>query len=367
MRTFAFPLPALLAVAPLMGALQAAPPASHYHCPPCDCASQGKNFDQPGACPDCGMALVKGDAPVVAADTKVAILVFPGVQIIDLGGPYETFGNAGFTVYTVAEKADSVTSAMGLKVTPSYTFSNCPKPDVLVIPGGNLGGILEDKTVLGWIRDESSGAKKVLSVCNGAFILAKTGLLDGLTATTYAASIGDLQKEEPKVHVVSDRRFADNGKFITSAGLSAGIDGALHVIEVLKGHGAAQQVALTMEYDWRPESGYVRAELADMQIPHLNLPDAHILRLLDTEGTRDHWHIEAEVESTLDADALRSKLDAELETKAGWARQKSPADTPTWHFTGKDGLAWNGSITLRPVTELAHVYRIAMDIRRRPD
>lgn len=364
MRILALTLPALLAAAPLASASHAPAPARHYHCPPCGCASQGRNFDRPGSCPDCGMALAVGDAPLVAADTKVAILVFPGVQIIDLGGPYETFGHAGFTVYTVAEKADSLTSAMGLKITPSYTFSNCPKPDVVVIPGGNLGGILEDKAVLAWIRSESGDAKKVLSVCNGAFILAKTGLLDGLTATTYAESIADLQRMEPKVHVVSDRRFADNGKFITTAGLSAGIDGALHVIEALKGRGTAQQVALTMEYDWRPEAGYVRAELADRQIPHLTLPDAHILQLLDTEGTRDHWHIAAEVESSLDAAALRGKLDAELATKFEWTRTNSTGNHTDWHFMGSDGRVWSGSTEVQARAGRAGAYRIALDIQR---
>ena len=365
MKAFAFVLPVLMAAAPLGGSTPT--PTKRYHCPPCGCASQGKTFDRSGKCPDCGMALIEGEAPALPADTKVAILIFPGVQIIDLSGPYETFGQAGFNVYTVAEKPDTLTTTMGLKITPSYTFTNCPKPDVLVIPGGTLGGTLADQPTLQWIRDRSKDAKKVLSVCNGAFILAKTGLLDGLSATTYAELIGALKKAEPKVKVVSDQRFVDNGEFITTAGLSAGIDGSLHVIELLKGHGAAQEVALRMEYDWRPDAGFVRAALADRQIPHLRLPDAHVLRLLSTEGTRSSWHIAAEVESALDEEPLRAKLVEELKAKGGWTREKALPDGGAWRFTGSDGGAWSGTTTLRPVTGQPHVYRIALDIQRRPD
>lgn len=364
MKLAAFATPALLATA-LAASTTAA--SARYHCPPCGCASQGKTFDQPGKCPDCGMALMEGEALASPADTKVAILVFPGVQIIDIGGPYETFGQAGFTVYTVAEKPDLITTTMGLKITPSYTFATCPKPDVLVIPGGTLGETLTDATTLQWIQARSKDAKKVLSVCNGAFILAKTGLLDGLGATTYADLIDALKKAEPKVKVVSDQRFVDNGEFITTAGLSAGIDGSLHVIELLEGHGAAQEVALRMEYDWRPEAGFVRAALADRQIPHLRLPDARVLRLLSTEGTRSRWHLAAEVESALDADALRAKLVEELKAKGGWTREKALPDGDAWRFTGNDGHAWSGATTLRAEGGQSHVYRVALDIQRMPD
>ncbi len=86
-----------------------------------------------------------------------------------------------------------------------------------------------------------------MSVCNGALILAETGLLDGLTATTYHNAIPELEKAFPKTKVVSDQRFVDNGKFITTAGLSSGIDGALHIVEKLKGKSKAQTAALNMD------------------------------------------------------------------------------------------------------------------------
>ena len=204
-----------------------------------------------------------------AAARNLAILIFDGVQIIDYTGPYETFGHVhigdahAFNIYTVSEKTNPITTSMGMSVNPKYDFQNAPKPDVLVIPGGDVRGQLDSPNVLKWVREKANGAEMVLSVCNGSFILAKAGLLDGLEATTTAGLIPRLREAAPKVKVVDDRRFVDNGKIITAAGLSSGIDGALHVIERLFGKGTAQMAALGMEYNWDPESKYVRAALAD--------------------------------------------------------------------------------------------------------
>ena len=110
-----------------------------------------------------------------------------------------------------------------------------------------------------------------MSVCNGAFILASAGLLDGLSATTTNGNIPRLRTQFPKINVVEDRRYVDNGKIITAAGLSAGIDGALHVVELLMGKGAAEQTALVEEYDWHGNSRFVRASLADHVLPNLYL------------------------------------------------------------------------------------------------
>jgi hypothetical protein len=117
--------------------------------------------------------------------------------------------------------------------------------------------------VIQWVQKTAADAEIVMSVCNGAFILAKAGLLDGKEATTTAGLIPMLRQEAPKVKVVDDRRFVDNGRIITTAGLSSGIDGALHVIERLYGKGTAQMAALGMEYNWDPDSKFVRAMLAD--------------------------------------------------------------------------------------------------------
>jgi len=200
---------------------------------------------------------------------NLAILIFDGVQIIDYTGPYETFGHTysndgqAFNIYTVSEKTNAITTSMGMSVNPKFSFENAPKPDVLLVPGGDVRGQVDSPTVLKWVQDMSKNAEIVMSVCNGAFILAKAGLLDGMEATTTAGLIPLLRQEAPKVKVVDDRRFVDNGHIITTAGLSSGIDGALHVIERLYGRGTAQMAALGMEYNWDPDSKFVRAMLAD--------------------------------------------------------------------------------------------------------
>src|SRR5262249_55059194 len=199
-----------------------------------------------GPCPGCGMALIEEEAAkaLIQARKKAAILIFDGVEIIDYTGPYEVFGASNFDVYTVAATPDPVTTAMGMKVVPKYTFADAPQPDVLVVPGGSVRAARQSAPTLKWVTDTTQHTAHTMSVCNGAFILASAGLLDGLTATTTYHLLGDLASDYPKVKVVDDRRFADNGKIITAAGLSSGIDGALHVVEKIYGPGRAQSVAL---------------------------------------------------------------------------------------------------------------------------
>jgi len=190
--------------------------------------------------------------------TRVAILIFPGVQIIDFTGPYEVFGGAGFDTFTVASKPEPVVTAMGMTVTPRYTLADAPPVDVIVIPGGNVDAAIGDPRVLDWIRARAPAAKVVLSVCNGAFTLASTGLLDGLSATTYAPLLDQLRRSFPKVRVVDDRRFVDNGKIVTAAGLSAGLDASLHVVEKLAGRERAERLARNLEHPWDPDGLLVR-------------------------------------------------------------------------------------------------------------
>lgn len=217
-----------------------------YQCAPCDSQCDRATYDKPGACPHCGMALV-------SAPKKVAVLIFDGVQIIDHTGPYEMFGAAGCEVFTVAATKEPIRTAMGMIEVPKYSFADAPKADVLVIPGGDVNRAEADKGTLAFIRESNAGNEATLSVCNGAFILANTGLLDGLTVTTTRGNIPRLAKRYPKLKVVGERRFVDNGHIVTAAGLSAGIDGALHVIEKLMGADVAKQVAFAEEYAWAPK------------------------------------------------------------------------------------------------------------------
>lgn len=315
---------------------------------------------------------------------NLAILIFDGVQIIDYTGPYETFGHAysadgpAFNIYTVSEKTNSITTAMGMSVNPKYSFENAPKPDVLLVPGGDVNGQLENAVVIKWIQDRAKDAEIVLSVCNGAFILAKAGLLDGLEATTTAGLIPSLRQAAPKVRVVDDRRFVDNGKIITAAGLSSGIDGALHVIEKLLGRGTAQMAALGMEYNWDPESKFVRAALADKYMRFnfdVKVVDGGWIPL-SREGSRDQWENKwSVVTESSAADVLESvnSTIAANKTYGGssaikWSRLEGTSipgrAESTWNFSDEKGGNWNGLVRVEPVANEKNRFTLSVKINR---
>ncbi|MBP3954426.1 DJ-1/PfpI family protein [Gemmata sp. G18] len=203
-------------------------------------------------CEHCRAGFLKAPDEYTKPRKNVAIFVHDGVELLDFAGPGEVFAAAGsgraFKVFTVAAGAGPITSQGFLKVTPSYTFADCPKPDIIVLPGGATGNALKDERVVEWVKKASSNAEVTLSVCTGAFILGRAGLLDGKNATTHWASIERLKKEYPKTTVHADKRFVDNGKIVTSAGVSAGIDASLHVVEKLHGKEEAEKTARYMQY-----------------------------------------------------------------------------------------------------------------------
>lgn len=353
-------------------------PALHYVCTPCNLPCDDAVYDAPGVCPKCGMPLVEQGAAAKDVHTgkkKVAILIFDGVQIIDFTGPYEVFGSADFDVYTVAETAAPVTTAMRLTVVPRYTFADAPQPDVLVVPGGGVRGARDSKATLKWVADTTAHAQHTMSVCNGAFILASAGLLDGLTATTTSGLIEKLRTEYPKTKVVDDRRFVDNGKIITTAGLSSGIDGALHVVEKMLGNGTAQAVALGEEYDWRPRSGFARAALADRLIPHLDLAATGEWTVESTRGGTDRWELVLRGRSNRDLAALADYFAHGLATnenatngkwtsvRAAKSASASPAASD-WKLRGRDGRNWTGNLKIQPVSGESHQYTATFIVAR---
>lgn len=181
-----------------------------------------------------------------------------GVEVLDFAGPMEVFAYAGFHVFTVSKtKAPIVTQGI-LKVTPDYSIDDAPPADIMAFFGGNAGPPSMDSSIMAWVKGRRSSTSYFFSVCTGAFIIGRAGLLDNLTATTFHASIESLRKALPGTKVLSDVRFVDNGKVITTAGISAGIDGALHLVAKLKGEEMAKEVAAYMEYDkWVPGQGLV--------------------------------------------------------------------------------------------------------------
>jgi putative intracellular protease/amidase len=301
------------------------------------------------------MTLVEAGAaaakPPEASDAKrIGILVFNGVEILDFTGPYEMFGAAGCDVYTVAATKDPVTTSMGMTVVPKYTFADAPQPDVLVVPGGGVFAASQDKATLAYVRDVTAHAQIIMSVCNGAFILANAGLLDGLTATTTYHNIPKLASQYPKIKVVDNQRYVDNGKIVTTAGLSAGMDGALHVIARLFGTGYAQSVALGEEYDWSPTGGFARAALADHQLPTVDMDSLGTWELVRTEGDTTRWDIVMNGRSSFPTADLMSRIEQAL-AKGKWTKVGSRSTAPgsltsTWRFTGSDGKPWRATLKL---------------------
>jgi transcriptional regulator GlxA family with amidase domain len=189
----------------------------------------------------------------------VAILIFEDVEVLDFCGPFEVFSVTGrapeenpFNVYTVAEKSPILTRGK-LSVNPSYTLGQCPQPDILIVPGGSgTRQEMHNQSLIKWIRTCSEQAELVLSVCTGALLLAKAGLLEGLTATTHHGALDLLKVIAPNT-TVQHKRFVDNGRIILAAGISAGIDMSLYVVAKLLGEETAINTAQQMEYEWNPE------------------------------------------------------------------------------------------------------------------
>ena len=225
---------------------------ARYVCPPSGCVDGGKTFEEPGRCPDCGMELIESEKV-----RRVAIVIWNGVELLDFSGPGEVFaatrGEQGecFRVYTVSSSTSPVTSQGFLKVLPNFSIVDCPQPDIVLLPGGGTATLENDEPLMTWINQAVEVSEVTLSVCTGVFALAQLGFLEGQKATTWHGAIDRLQQLHPTVEVQADRRFIDNGKVITSAGVSAGIDSSLHLVARLLGKPTAVRTAQYMEYHWR--------------------------------------------------------------------------------------------------------------------
>ncbi|MGN4749200.1 DJ-1/PfpI family protein [Bacillus cereus group sp. MYBK220-1] len=188
---------------------------------------------------------------------SVGIFLFNEVEVLDFAGPFEVFSvtevneEKPFTVYTVSENGEMITARNGLKVQPDYSIENLPPVYILIIPGG-LGAReyeIKNEIVIKWIRQQMKEVKLMTSVCTGALLLAKAGLLEGLKATTHWASIEKFKNEFQNVEVIENVKFVDEGHIITSAGISAGINMAFHIVKNLLGVHVVEDTAKRMEYD----------------------------------------------------------------------------------------------------------------------
>jgi transcriptional regulator GlxA family with amidase domain len=202
---------------------------------------------------------------------NVAIVIQNGMELLDFAGPGEVFAAAGssdarpFRVFTVSATKSAVTSQGFAEIVPDYTIDNSPKVNILVIPGGGHSNLISDPRMMAWIGRTVGSARYTLSVCTGALVLAAGGFLDGKEATTWFGAIDRLRTAAPRTIVHEKTRFVDNGTIITTAGISAGIDGSLHLVSQLLGAEAAEGVARYMEYDnWKPDAGLIVARKAAM-------------------------------------------------------------------------------------------------------
>jgi putative intracellular protease/amidase len=198
--------------------------------------------------------------PPAKGEIPVAFVISEGAVIIDFCGPWEVFrdvnipGREGpFRLYTVSDKTDPITAGGGMKIVPNYTFANAPAPKVIVIPAQSE----PSQAMLKWIRESTKNTDVTMSVCTGAFVLAKTGLLSGKSATTFHAAFGSFATQFPDIHLKRGARFVEDGNLSSAGGLSSGIDLALRVVERYYGRDVAQKTAYNMEYQGQ---GWMNAE-----------------------------------------------------------------------------------------------------------
>lgn len=192
----------------------------------------------------------------------VAAVLFDAFELLDVFGPLEAWGmlaasGGDYRIVTTAEHAGPIASAQGPRTVADWTLDDCPPIHIILVPGG-IGTRREVNNALltGWLRERATGAKVVTSVCTGAALLARAGLLDGRRATSNKFAFKWVVEQGLKVNWVSKARWVEDGKFVTSSGVSAGIDMTLAVIAQLEGIERAEQIATRTEYEWHRDESW---------------------------------------------------------------------------------------------------------------
>jgi transcriptional regulator GlxA family with amidase domain len=189
---------------------------------------------------------------------KIGIYIYDQAEVLDFAGPFEVFSTAArisdsepkFQVFLIGETGQMVTARAGFKVQPDYGFHDCPALDVLIVAGGVHDREMTKAPVIEWLTQQSSKAMLVASVCTGVFLLAQAGIVDGLHVTTHWQDVADLRMRFPQLNVVENQRWLDQGRVLTSGGISAGIDMSLHMLQRFSGLGVARATAKQMEFSW---------------------------------------------------------------------------------------------------------------------
>jgi putative intracellular protease/amidase len=316
-------------------------------------------YDKPGICPTDGMELIDKSRRL-----RVAVLIFNGVQDIDYSGPMEVFGQSGATIFTVANSTDSVHSAWGLKMTPDFDLEHAPQADIVVVPGGDVTSVIRNPKALAWVRARAVDSRAVLSVCTGAFIMGKAGLLDGQSATTIVGAQAKLAEMFPKAKVVNDRRYVDNGKIVTTGGLSSGIDGALHMVDRELGRLRAEDVARGMEYEWRAEDKLAFGQLAAYQMPDVTefVPKGALWERMIDHGDISKWEVGGRIELAAGTTAFLDDSAVKMHA-AGWLDLPAAGKLGRGFTKTGNGKTWQVAMAVRSADEPA-IYKLSITIRQ---
>ena len=200
------------------------------------------------------MTAVQSDSPQM----NIGIYIYDEAEVLDFSGPFEVFSTASrisgqsdlFTVFLIGETGHTVNARGGYLVNPTYSINDHPQIDTLVMVGGVYENEISKEHVLRWIKEQSEDARYVASVCTGVFLLAESGVISGQKVTTHWEDIPRLREEHPNLEVVEGQRWTDDGKIITSGGISAGIDMSLHLVSKFSHMALAERTAKQMEFSW---------------------------------------------------------------------------------------------------------------------
>lgn len=190
---------------------------------------------------------------------NIAIYIYPEAEVLDFSGPFEVLSTAkrlaqlDWNIFFVAENTDIVKARGNMLVQPHYSIDNHPPIDHLIVVGGVHNNQLEKINVIDWIREVDEHSISTNSICTGVFLLAKAGLLNSLTVTTHWQDIKELQASFPQLQVISNKRWVQSEKYISSGGISAGIDMSLYLLSTLTTQQLAEQTAKQMEYQWQQQ------------------------------------------------------------------------------------------------------------------
>lgn len=190
---------------------------------------------------------------------SIGVLVVPGVYNSELMAPYDVLHHLRFHVkdppqiFTVAPQPGPLTTFEGLVLTPQYSFANAPPIDLLIVPSAehNLDSDLENQALIQWVRKTGQNARYLMSLCDGAFVLGRAGLLDGLWATTFPGDQAAFQKRYPQVKLLSQPLFVHDGKAITSQGGARSYEPALYLTERLYGREVAEKIGRGLVIAWK--------------------------------------------------------------------------------------------------------------------